>query len=74
MIIDLILDRKNGIPYIAREFYNNVMQYGKIGHDIASALDSGENGDVQFELAKYIKENGYDLSLIEYVNSFGWTQ
>lgn len=34
MIIDLILDRKDGYRYNAHEFYGEVMEYGEVGFDI----------------------------------------
>lgn len=37
MIIDLILDRKDGTPYSPRKFYHDTMAYGPIGVDITRA-------------------------------------
>lgn len=75
MIIDLILDRKDGFGYNARQFYNDCMDYCNIfGFDygIPRALDCGENEDVQRELCKYIIENDYNPAICEYVNSVDW--
>jgi len=72
MIIDLILERKEGETYSAKEFYSNVTKYGAAGQEIAEALDSGENGDVQRELARYIKNCGYNPSIIDYTKSVAW--
>lgn len=72
MIIDLILDRKDGIPYSPREFYQSVMEYGPIGHGIAEAMDSGEEEDVKRELATYIANNGYNPEIIDYTNRQEW--
>jgi hypothetical protein len=58
MIIDLILDRKDGKEYKMKEFYNRVSEYGN--DDLASALDSGLNQDIEYELIKYTIDNGYD--------------
>ena len=38
MIIDLILDRKDGYRYNAHEFYGEVMEYGEIGFEITRAM------------------------------------
>lgn len=73
MIIDKILDRKDGIPYDARTFYNDMMVYHATGgHAIATALDSGEEHDVKRELARYIVEQEYNLDIITYINSVNW--
>lgn len=75
MIIDLILDRKDGFGYNAREFYDYCMHECNIfGFDygIPRALDCGENEDVQRELCKYIIENEYNHAICEYVNSVDW--
>lgn len=72
MIIDLILDRKDGIPYQSRKFYREVMEYGDVGEGIASALDYGEEADVKRELAAYLISNGYNPEIEEYINSQDW--
>ena len=68
MIIDLILDRKNGTHYNAKEFYYNVLEYENIfefPHDISISLDYGNNTDVQKALCKYIDDNNYNAYLIK---------
>ena len=76
MIIDLILDRKDGEKYNAKEFYNSVMQYSEIWPDmclpIAQALDGGTNSDVQRELCKYIDKQGYNPAIKNWINSVEW--
>ncbi len=72
MIIDLILDRKEGKEYNAKQFYNNVMQYGEIGFNIASALDSGENKDIEKALCLYVVENDYNNNICNYIRSIKW--
>ena len=72
MIIDRILDRKDGEPYDAREFYNDMMLYGGNGIDIARAMDGGTNKDVQRELCKYIDDNDYNHRIKEYINKTRW--
>ena len=72
MIIDGILDRKDGEPYDPKTFYNYCMGYGEISHGITRAMDSGSNRDVQEELADYIIENDYNRDIIEYIYSKDW--
>lgn len=76
MIIDLILDRKDGKWYKPKTFYNEVMEYGEIFGDIAwniaRAMDEGEEDDVKEELCHYIISQGYNLSICDYINSVNW--
>jgi len=72
MIIDLILDRKDGYNYDPRTFYNRVCGYEEVGEDIANALDSGTERDVKIALQKYILEGDYNLDLIQYIQSEKW--
>jgi len=76
MIIDLILDRKDGKEYNAKRFYNDIMicycSFPDIALPIADALDSGKEEDVKRELKKYIKEQGYNSNIVEYINSVDW--
>lgn len=72
MIIDLILDRKDGENYTPKQFYNDVMNYGKIGFDIAEALDSGEEKDVKEKLCQYVIDNDYNEEICKYINSVNW--
>lgn len=74
MIIDLILDRKDGRDYNVKKFYNDVTKYGSIGIDIASALDGGTNEDVQKALCTYIKNNDYNADICTYIESVDWLQ
>lgn len=73
MIIDKICDRMNGAAYNPREFYSYLMQDSdKYSQMISAALDGGENSDVQNALCKYIQENNYNTTLIDYVNGVDW--
>lgn len=53
MIVDRILDRKDGEPYNASDFYNYCLKEMKVfgccytGGGITRAMDSGINADVQ---------------------------
>jgi len=77
MIIDLILDRKDGKPYNAKSFYNSIIDYSQtfpeIAFPIAEALDNGNNADVKRQLNDYLYINGYkNKSIFDYVNSVDW--
>ena len=72
MIIDLILDRKEGTPYNPKQFYNWVVGYGKIGDEISRAMDNGTEQDIKRELSRYIIEQEYRPSICDYINSVAW--
>lgn len=78
MIIDLILDRKDeeketGVDsYSASDFYRSVVQYGKVGWDITSAMDYGTEEDVKKALCAHIDDNGYNPKIKKYINSKEW--
>ena len=73
MIIDLILNRKdNKGEYKPKEFYNEVMNYGEIGFEIAEALDNGQEIDVKRELSNYIIDKNYNKNIIKYILSVNW--
>lgn len=74
MIIDAILDRKDGLPYNEEEtlkyIYDESLMFGF--DYIGQALDYGDNAAVQDALAKYIIDNNYNPDLVEYVKSQIW--
>lgn len=76
MIIDLILDRKDGFEYDPKDFYNDVMHYESESsdndHSISRAMDSGTEADVKKALCDYVKDNGYNLDICKYINSVKW--
>lgn len=72
MIIDKILDRKDGELYKARDFYFDVLQYGRTGDEITRAMDGGTEDDVKKALCDYITGNGYNPQICEYVTSVEW--
>lgn len=76
MIIDLILDRKDGFGYSPREFYNDVMEYGRefgeMAFKIARAMDMGEEEDVKNELCNYVIEQDYNPEICDYINNVNW--
>ncbi len=72
MIIDLILDRKDGDPYSDRKFYFDVLRYGEIGDDITRAFDYGTESDIKRALCDYIDNSEYNPKIKDYVNSVKW--
>lgn len=72
MIIDLILDRKDGYRYNAHEFYGEVMEYGEVGFEITRAMDEGTEEDVKNALCQYIDENEYNPEIKKYINYVNW--
>ena len=63
MLIDCILDRKDGEEY---DYCN--------GHynDIAELLDNGTEKQIKQALCDYIKSEGYSLEICDYINSVNW--
>lgn len=78
MIIDLILDRKDGVEYNPHEFYNKVRKYESYNmsslpdNTISIAMDYGTNEDVKKVLCEYIIEGGYNPKICDYINSQQW--
>ena len=76
MIIDCILDRKDGSNYNPHEFYNKMIEYdevfGGIAWDIIRAMDYGEEADVKKALCEYIDKQGYNPAIKDYINSVSW--
>lgn len=79
MVIDLILDRKDGIQYDARKFYWDCMEYNNVFHmgtiaAITAAMDYGTNEDVQRAINTYILRNEYNPDICNWVNTQDWLQ
>ena len=78
MVIDLILDRKDGDEYNPNEFYNGVMGYldvfPEIVIPIAEAMDYGEESDVQRELCAYVENGEYSSDICDYIKSVKWLE
>lgn len=76
MIIDLILDRKDGKPYNPTYFYEEVKEYGEVWPEIAKpileAMESGESGEVRLALCRYIDEQGYNPIIKNYIRRVNW--
>ena len=75
MIIDLILDRKGGSSYKAKEFYDDVMAYEEgTDYEISRALDGGTEKDVRKALCDYIINNDYNPKICNYINKVTWLE
>ena len=83
MIIDMVLDRKDYYEqghdvYNAGRFYNYCMMessvFNGIGDKITSAMDYGENDDVQRAICDYINEQGYNPKICEFVREVNWLE
>jgi len=74
MIIDLILDRKDGLKYSPSKFYRDICNYGAIGFEISNALDNGTNDDIKKSLCNYIDKNDYNPDIKNYINSQTWLE
>lgn len=72
MIIDCILDRRDGSLYSPDDFYRNVFAYGEVGEDITKAMDFGTEQDVKSAICEYIIRNEYDPDICGYVWSNRW--
>ena len=75
MIIDLILDRKDGTPYNAIDFYRDVMEYESdfnLDRSISSALDYGDEKAVRKALCDYVINQGYNKNICNYINDVQW--
>ena len=76
MIIDVILDRKDGaINYDAATHLKAIYDYATDAHmsDIAAAVDGGNGADVRAAIMRYISACGYPSALLDYVASVRWT-
>lgn len=77
MIIDLILDRRDGVPYDdAFEKCAYLYEEAQIFHfdELAQALDGGTESDVRNALCRYVDANGYGHipGIKEYIRSVRW--
>lgn len=76
MIIDLILDRKDGEPYNASNFYREVVEWGEFvpeySDPITRAMDEGTEDDVKEALCEYVIKADYNPTICDYINSVQW--
>lgn len=75
MVVDIILDRKDGFTYSIDEFadlYDQATSFGFV--ELARAIDSGTEEDVKRELKNYIDEQGYNEEIKDYIDSVDWVR
>lgn len=72
MIIDLILNRKDGQGYRPEKFYRDVRNYGGIGNNILDAMDNGDEKDVKIALCEYVVKNGYNKNINYFIINNDW--
>lgn len=76
MIIDVILDRKDGaIKYTAATHLKAIYDYATDSgmNDIAAAVDGGTEDDIKAALMRYITMCGYPAALLDYIAGVHWT-
>jgi hypothetical protein len=73
MIIDKILDRKDGQPYYPEKFRRDCEKYGEVGRDIVNALYESDVA-VKIALCKYIHDNDYSYAVCDYISSVNWLE
>lgn len=79
MIIDRILDRRDAekygdFEYNAHDFYFDVFDYGRIGHDITRAMDAGTEEDTRRALCDYVIKNEYNPLICDYIRARVWNE
>lgn len=76
MIIDLILDRKDGTPYRPNRFRERVAEYGETWPEMAApildAMEHGTDGTIKAALCQYVIENEYSPEICDYLCSVSW--
>ena len=76
MVIDCILDRKDGedmnVKYDPHRFYCDILPYGEESEYITSAMDYGEEDDVKYRLCEYVMTHHYNPEICNYINSRNW--
>lgn len=73
MIVDIILDRKDGFKFgkeQLKDMYDESMMFGF--DYLSRALDYGTEEDVKKALCRYIDEQDYNPNIKEYINSVNW--
>lgn len=71
MVIDLILDRKEGFADLNAEYLEDMKNYGF--DYIDSAIDTNDDDTIKAALCRYIEENEYNPELKNYINSVNWS-
>ena len=78
MIIDEILDRKDGFTYTTQNFYDYIKEEEPMFFEdtpITKALESGDEERVKKELCWYvISQNYYSVDIIKFIMSVTWLE
>ena len=76
MLVDLILDRRDGVSYSPSEFEEEVKEYCETFPSytpVYDALISGSEDNVKDELCRYIDDEWNGSRLIkDYINNVNW--
>lgn len=76
MLIDVILDRKDGAKYDPLDFAFAVNDYAgvfpELMQPVLKALESKDERRVKHALCGYVLEGGYNSEICDYVNSVNW--
>lgn len=78
MIIDLILDRRDGVSFDAERFYADILDYSEIWPEmcepIISALANFDENGAKKALCQYIDDEGYNPEIKDYIYTVSWTE
>lgn len=75
MLIDVILDRRDGVEYDPRELYSYLQEEGEVFPfywDYARIMDEGTEEEMREALCEYVRQHGYRSELCEYIRSMEW--
>lgn len=76
MLVDLILDRRDGVSYCPSDFEEEVKEYCETFPSyipVYDALINGSEDEVKEELCRYIDEEWHGSPLIkDFINSVNW--
>lgn len=75
MVIDCIMDRKEGIGYDKNEFLEYVVAENEcfgIFDDLIFALELNKELETKVALSKYVVDNGYNPDICGYIWSVNW--
>lgn len=76
MLIDLILDRRDGCPYDPVLFAFSVNDYNAVFPELCgpvlAALSSHDDSKIKAALCAYVVAGGYNPEICKYINSVSW--
>lgn len=73
MIIDLILDRKDGQPYSPDAFAKRMERYGSLYAEcFLNSFDTDDEPSAKAALCDYVLANDYPQTLIPFIRSCRW--